>query len=28
LNTSNGWEFEAFPVGYPGGLEALVEIYA
>jgi tellurium resistance protein TerD len=27
LNTSDGWEFEAYPVGYPGGLETLVEIY-
>jgi len=28
LNTSSGWEFEAYPVGYPGGLEALVDIYS
>lgn len=27
LNTSDGWDFEAYPVGYPGGLAALVEIY-
>jgi len=27
INTSDGWEFEAYPIGYPGGLESLVEIY-
>ncbi len=27
VNSSNGWEFEAYPMGYPGGLETLVEIY-
>lgn len=26
-NTPDGWDFEAIPVGYPGGLEALVGIY-
>ena len=28
LNTSQGWDFEAYPLGYPGGLEALLGIYA
>lgn len=28
LNSSEGWVFEACPMGYPGGLDALVEIYA
>ena len=28
LNSSNGWEFEAYPIGYPGGLESLVEAYS
>lgn len=28
LNTSEGWDFEAYPIGYPGGLESLVEIYS
>lgn len=27
INTENGWDFEAYPLGYPGGLESLVEIY-
>ncbi len=27
INSGAGWEFEAYPAGYPGGLEALVEIY-
>lgn len=28
INTSEGWDFEAYPLGYPGGLEALLGIYA
>jgi len=28
LNSPAGWDFEAYPVGYPGGLETLLEIYA
>ncbi len=28
INTSEGWDFEAYPLGYPGGLESLLEIYA
>ncbi len=27
LNSSEGWVFEAYPMGYPGGLETLVGIY-
>lgn len=27
LNTSDGWDFEAYPIGYPNGLESLVEMY-
>ena len=27
LITSDGWDFEAYPIGYPNGLESLVEIY-
>ena len=28
INTTEGWDFEAYPLGYPGGLESLLEIYA
>lgn len=28
LQSNDGWEFEAYPQGYPGGLEYLVEVYA
>ena len=28
LYTSEGWDFEAYPLGYPGGLEALLGIYS
>lgn len=28
INSDEGWIFEAYPIGYPGGLESLVEIYA
>ena len=27
VNSTEGWVFEAYPMGYPGGLESLVEIY-
>lgn len=27
LQSNDGWEFEAYPQGYPGGLEYLVEVY-
>lgn len=27
LNTSDGWDFEAYPAGYPGGLGELVDLY-
>ena len=28
INSNSGWEFEAYPIGYPGGLESLVEVYS
>ena len=28
VNSGAGWEFEAYPQGYPGGLESLVEVYS
>lgn len=27
VNSNEGWIFEAYPIGYPGGLESLVGIY-
>jgi stress response protein SCP2 len=28
INTNDGWEFEPYPIGYQGGLAALVDIYS
>ncbi len=28
LNSADGWDFEAYPLGYSGGLEELVELYS
>ena len=27
VNTTEGWDFEAYPIGYPGGLTQLLEVY-